>query len=168
MYLYNEVTLKNYLESFLRKMDHPIGLILKEFSKFLIRIFLIRVTNKILNFNLEWLDFSKYWSCKKLKINFKEHKYINSYLSKSNMLHKKEVFLSKMKEMEQALTNEPRNHIHGHDFIKLLSVYNKRGLKKKQKFCDIEIIEGVLYTCLEIKTIIKEYLFQKLLKWAEN
>ncbi len=168
MYLFNIETIKKYLENFLRKINCPINKILYEFGKFLNRLFLIRLINEILNLNLEWLDFSKYWSCRKLEINFYEEKFIESYLSKNNKLHNKAVFILKIKEMERRLTNEPRNQINGHDFINLLRIFNKRGLKKRQKFCDKDIVEGVLYSSLEISYILKENLFKKLLKWVQN
>lgn len=166
MYLFNSKTIKKYLEDFLRKINIPIDKILDEFSKILTRIFLIRLINEVLNLTLDWLDFSKYWTCKNLAINFNEEKYIKSYLSKNNKLQEKLVFISEIKVMEKHLTHDSRNQMNGHDFINLLRIFNKRCLKKRQKFCDRDIVEGAIYTCCEFKNILHEKLFKELLKWA--
>ena len=168
MYLFNMETFKKYFDNFLKIINSPIKMILKEFSNILVRLFLIRVTNYTLNLNLEWLDFSKYWICKNFKIKFKEDKFIRAYLGKNSQLNKVDLFYLKMEELEEMLDEEVRNYIHGHDFIKLLSLYNKRNFKKKHKYCDIEIIEGVMHSCFEFKLLLSEKLFQNLIKWAKN
>ncbi len=168
MYLFNFETIRKYFNNFLRRIFCPIKKIIVGFEKTLTRLFLIRLVNEILDYNLTWLEFSKYWSCNNFEINFDENIYINAFLSKNSQLKNKSTFLKAIKKLEKCITSDPRNQIHGHDFIELLRLYSKRCLNKKQKFCDKEIVEGALFCSYDSLEVKKENLFKLLLDWAEN
>ena len=167
MYFFNKVTLIDYFENFLRKIGLPIDLIIQQFVNILTDLFLIRLVNKVLDLNMEWINFKKYWTCNNYQINFRKEEYITAYLSKNNNLSIKSQIFENLKDLKEKLTDDPRYQMHGHDFIDLLRYFNHRCLGKPQKFCDLDIIEGAIFNSFDILNNIEEGLFKSLLKWID-
>jgi hypothetical protein len=83
-------------------------------------------------------------------------------LRKNRREHLKSVFINVIEFLKPCLLKEPRFQINGHDYFEIMSWYIRHlGLEKK--FCDQDIVERGIFSCLEYSDLINEQLFKSLL-----
>ncbi len=166
MYLFNEKTLDKYLKMNLGGFPHSSNHILKQLSKVLPGLFLIRLTNEIMGLKMTWINLRKYCSLNKNKLYFNTKKFIKSYLNSNSNYSKLNEFLALVETFKENLTDDPRRQIHRDDFLELLSFYIHKYGKKTLKLCNPEILDGSLFGCVEKDHIENEKLFKTLEEWA--
>lgn len=158
---------KSFIEKFLDLVlsGFPISpcVLLAEMSKTLPRIFLIRLANEKLKWNMTWIGntFRKYVSWDTKKLTFREDRFIRSYLMKNGKINELGCFKRIMKSLESALHKEPRHNIMGHDFTHVFFLAIKKK-KTRRCFGDLATFEHSLCGCLELAFVESEPLFVKI------
>lgn len=94
-------------------------------------LYSLRLADKNLNLNLEWVDINKSLSIMEGKITFDEQGYIRRLLSKNSMMANYELFTTEASEWKEKLTGDPRGYIRGHDLTDTLawSIEKFKGIK---------------------------------------
>jgi len=168
MYLFNEKVLDKFMTLGLGLSNQPVNEILKNLSKVLEELFLIRATNEALDLKMTWLkekDLGKCCSLKGTAIDLQTESFIVKYLNKNNQYNSQSIFVTKLQELKTNTITERRCKIRGHDFIALLCWYIKNKLAKNRKnFHDPKNVAVNLLLCVETEELAKEHLFQRLLK----
>lgn len=135
----------------LNDLEHELTEILKE-------IFIIRLSSIMLNWNMQWISFTKYVEIK-THFEFKKDKFVMAYLQKNDRWQQQKEFEEQQSQLRAQLKDDPRYSIRGHDLIELLHHAVKK-LKKSRSFGDPTTFQGVLAGCLELQDISNENLFQ--------
>ena len=131
LYFYFENIIEKYFHINCNKTKWPTSKILESLSEVLQRLFVYRLANERLNWNMKRYDPSKCIKVNDWNLDFNEDEYITRYLNKNNRLKEKDIFLTMTTELEALLVEEYRLQIHGHDFISLLCWYiGKLGIDK--------------------------------------
>jgi hypothetical protein len=126
IYFYDRIILEKFLCINCNKSDWPSQDILTALSKVLQKMYLYRMANETLKWNMSRLNNIVCITFDKWELNFNEDDYINRLLNKNNLLAKKDEFLSEVNKLEPLLLDDVRFQIHGHDYIKLLCWYLKK------------------------------------------
>lgn len=167
MYSFNPRVLSRFLTIILGGFAQTADVVLEELAKTLQRLFLIRLVAKVLRLDMVWLKNLKCFDCKDYRLFFDETQFIIRYLNMNHKLSAKEQFLSVMKDYEKCLTADPRNQIRGHDYIHILGYYLKK-CGNKGNFAPYDVVEGCIFSCIEIKEFLEEGLAKKLTQWLQN
>ncbi|MBD2694962.1 DUF4435 domain-containing protein [Anabaena catenula] len=169
MYLFNEQVLNKLLFLSLRISQLKAENILKELSKVLEDLFLIRATRELLNIDTDMLDnFGKCcnWDKSKIQFQFDLQTYIEKYSNKCSMsLGEKSIFIQTMEELriKAEKLEDARYKIHGHDFTDVLYLYIKDFLAREIKSYNSEIIARNLLGCVDPEALTQEEMFNNLL-----
>ena len=78
------------------------------------------------------------------------------------MLFRKEKFTDAIESYRSKLTDNPRYHINGHDYIDLLAWYLAKH-HVDSKLCDSKVVERSLLGCVEFNQLSSQSLFKQLL-----
>lgn len=105
-------------------------------------LYSIRLADKEMNLNLEWIKFERCLSVKGNIWCFDVEEYFRRVLIACNQARNIEKFNDRRNHWLGVLNGDPRNYIRGHDFVKLLALSNEkfRGLKP---FHDVDAITSV-------------------------
>ena len=161
VYLWNEKTILKFIQLVLGGINIPTDQFFYHLTEILQTVFTLRLTNSSINWNMTWIDFTKYVIIDS-KIHFDKEKFIKAYLTKNNKWDKKEVFIEEFNNNKTTLKEDLRLSIRGHDISCLL--YHIVGkLKKRRKFLNVETLEGSLLGCIDYIELRGEYLFSKLI-----
>lgn len=169
MYLFNENVLNKLLFLSLRISQLKAENILKQLSKVLEDLFLIRATRELLNIDTAMLDnFGKCcnWDKTKTQFQFDLQTYIEKYSNKCSMsLEEKSIFIQTIEELRIKGENleDARYKIHGHDFTDVLYLYIKDFLAREIKSYNSEIIARNLLGCVDPEELTQEEMFNNLL-----
>jgi len=163
MYCFNKSYLNKFLSLVLSGFSISSVKLLSHLTKPLQRIFLMRLANEELNWNMTWLnDFTKYFSWKRKGIEFDEEGLLNSLLMKNNRIKDISLFRSVIKDFERKLNRDSRHNIRGHDFTHLFFWLVKKAKPTGRGFQDIGTFECSVWGCLELSLVENEGLFLKL------
>lgn len=162
MYFFN----KPFLTKFVNLVLHGLALcpakLVRDFKNVLQRIFLIRLANENLEWNMIWVDFKTYISWSGRRIKFDEEGFLRHYLSRNNKIRFAKQFKGVMRDFEEKLHQDPRHNIRGHDFTYLFFLAVKRYKGRHAGFNDKQTFERSLCGCLELSFLEGEALFEKL------
>lgn len=129
-------------------------------------IFLIRLTNEALEWNLDWLStIHKYLKWNNNSFEFEKDRFIDNLLRSNSKGNPAQIttFKEKMKELQTILEDDVRYNIRGHDFTQLF-LYSLKKLKAKRSgYTNLETFEGSLYVSFDFKLVESELLFTKLI-----
>ena len=174
MYFLNPMTIKKFIKLYLHGLPISEFELIKKICQILQEIFLIRLTLKKIDENVELIPFSNKKRCPSLKFNitFNSSKYIKDLIISRALNIKFESFVSIINDFREKLSEDVRNNIRGHDFSNLLAYflgknYKRKINKKSRKFDEINV-EASLYSCIEISDLLEENLFKNLYNWASN
>lgn len=162
MYLFNIKTLNKLLEMFYYGFPQKPEYIISQFYELLPSIFLIRLTNEILNLKMEWLTIKRCCECKNCEMKFDVKEFIKRYLGLNNNSSKLNEFMDVYNEYKYNMSGDPRKYIHKDDLFEFLSYYIQYCGKKELKLCSEQIIERGLMNSIEIDHIEEENLFKML------
>lgn len=163
MYLFTTETIEKFFRVFLRGFTFSSEMVLMALTDTLQEVFLIRLANRILEWNLTFLSFERCCFAEGAKIKFDREDYIVRYLNKNGILDKKDEFIMNVETLRRKLLPEPRCQIHGHDFIKLLCWFIKEYINNPN-LCRLDVVSRSLSLCVSHEYLAKENLFQQLLK----
>jgi Protein of unknown function (DUF4435) len=169
MYLFDFNIIEKFLRLVLHRDDLESVNIMTNISPILEEMFLLRATNESLSYGMEWLSSTSLKRCfKKRKggsMEFDSNDFVDKYLNKNNRISDKITFLDKAKELRNKNISEIRNKIRGHDFIQLFCWYVEPYVPNNIKgFIEPEIAFRSLLCCLDADYLMKEKLFQELIR----
>jgi hypothetical protein len=165
LYLLQRKTLRKLFLLVLGGMPVSAGDLLREITDILSEVFLIRLTNFVLGWNMEWVPFIKYTNVVN-GITFAEDRFINAYLKKNKKWERRKEFEEKRKELRLELDEDPRSRVRGHDLMELMHKVVKRA-KPRCKFADVAFC-GAFLGCLEIQDVVEEPMFQRLVELSSS
>jgi hypothetical protein len=137
--------------------------IIKEVTKILVDLFLVRATNISLDLGIEWLEIKgrRYVVDTEGKIHFDIESFVADYLVKNNLAHEQKKFWKRFKELKECVSGDIRKFIRGHDYVELLGVYLYGVQRKLRKWKESpDNLTGTLLGCLETIDLCKESLFR--------
>lgn len=165
LYAFDEAVLRKYLSVTCQKLRRDAKLILQCVRPVLEDLFLIRLTNRLLGWNLRSLEFERYCSVDKNGgLEFDSDAYLRAYLGKNARAKDFNEFAGLLGKLRKRIKCESRCRIHGHDFLDLLSHYLEKRLKNRafgKGDCDPR---KQLITAMEASYLRKQKLFKKLLE----
>lgn len=165
MYLFSAKTIEKFFSVFLRGFPFSSVMVLRALTDTLQEVFMIRLANRVLEWNLEWLSFERCCLADGERIQFDREDYITRYLNKNGVggADKKQEFIGNVEDLRKKLLPEPRYQIHGHDFINLFCWFIKKNINKAE-LARPDIVTRSLSLCVSHEDLAKENLFKELLK----
>jgi hypothetical protein len=169
MYLFNRRVLGKFIRFRLKGFRKPATQVIREISEALQVLFAVRLAKHVLHLGLKTV---KWQDCCRLKgggIELNSDEYLNRYLNKNSQHHGKNEIAAQIGECRGWMTFDPRFQIKGHDFIAILIWYisHHPGFGAFARRTE-ETVESELFSCLEIKDLAGEGLFQALLERIGN
>jgi hypothetical protein len=162
MYLFNVETLEKFLGLGLKNFSVSSSKLLNDLKRILQRMFVIRLANESLSWEMTWIDIKSYISWNGKSVKFDESQFLKSYLMRNSRLKDIGRFKTAMYDFSERLDQDPRNNIQGHDFTYLFFLVVKRYARHRGRFANVETFEGTLCCCLELNSLQTERLFVKL------
>lgn len=168
MYAFNPPAIGKFMKMLVRRSDDSAEHLIVEFAKVLQELFLVRLTNRILDLNLTAVSWEKCCSIVDTTIVLDVGEYVQRYLNSNAKLSELERFLSVIEKYRGKLDDDPRYQIQGHDLIKLLAWYIRHGCRVRE-IGDPKVIERALFICIDITQMEQEKMFVTLLnKFSEG
>lgn len=162
MYSFDERCMDKFLNICICGFPHPADYVLGQLSLTLQELFLIRLANKLWGLGFTWMPFKRCCKLRDGEIVFDDEDFVKRYLNKNNMLFRKEKFTDAIESYRSKLTDNPRYHINGHDYIDLLAWYLAKH-HVDSKLCDSKVVERSLLGCVEFNQLSSQSLFKQLL-----
>jgi hypothetical protein len=162
MYLFNNVCIGKFLNFVLSNFPISAQKLVLQLSTILQRIFLMRLANEKLIWNMSCVDLKGYTSWNGKRIKFDEKQFLRSYLMKNRKISKIDDFQATVKEFEGQLQSDVRHNISGHDFTYLFFLTLKREGSHRFGFREVNTFEKALCGFAELDDIKNEELFVKL------
>jgi len=118
LYLFQQRILRKLIALVLGGFPLSAEELMHELMVVLEEVFLIRLSNMALEWNMQWIPFVRY-----VHINdhfiFTIDRFIKAYLQKNDRWNQREEFEQKRSELRAHLQDDPRRSIRGHDLIEL-------------------------------------------------
>lgn len=163
MYYFEEKILRKFFQLCFNKKMEDLNSFMYSISLVLIELFLIRAANEKLKWKLTSLDIDKFISFNGMDIIFDKAEYIKRYLNKNSRLPNLGLFTECIESLREKISEDYRLFMHGHDFLKLLSLYVSKALRKPDYECGI--INGHYFRMeLNIEDINQYSMFSKIMK----
>lgn len=140
--------------------------VLTEITSALVDMFVIRMANAVLGWNVRMLPFEGCCRVVAAGVVFDSNAYIDRCLDQSQRRGEKDCFLDAVKRCRARLAADRRQNIHGHDFVVLLSWYIRehRGFRRITR----PAIETSLFTSVELRQLAEQGMFRQLLRRARK
>lgn len=163
MYLYNERVIGKFLSIVIMGAKDSAQSLIDKFTPILQKLFVIRLANKSLCWNMKWLSFER--TCKILngEIQFSENEFIRRYLLKNSRIKEYSFFLTELSKFSKNLKSEIRYQINGHDFFSLLRWYLLNSVRLKDPIKSEKGCERSIFACVELNDLDNEQMFKSLL-----
>lgn len=162
MYFFNDKFVSKFVDLVLHGFPVSPVRLMSYMKNVLQRIFLIRLANEELEWNMTWVDFRGYISWNDQGFKLDEERFLTSYLMRNGRVRNLDDFKSVMHDFEIKLNSDERHNIQGHDFTYLFFLMVKRYKGHRRGFGNLETFEGALCGCLELAFVEDEKLFVKL------
>lgn len=163
IYLFDTDILRKFFDLVITNFPYDAATVLSEMKDVLQELFLIRLSNQELAFGIEPLPLEKMCKVEGCRLRFDLDQYIYRYLNKGAKLSQRGAFTRTIEKYKEKLSNNPRMHIHGHDFINLLLFYITK-VKKPDKAFNPDFFARSLFGVLEVHHVEEKPLFAELLK----
>ena len=164
MYLFDVGAIAKFTNVVLMIQDFDHVSAMDHLRKVLVRLWLIKAANHLLDFRMTWISFDKVCKFNALEITFDENEFINRYLMRNSKLDEAEKFKAKIAEIESKLTADARHHMDGHHFLVLCRLYFRKFVKENGVLNDERGFERAFFGCLELGYLDQFPLFQHLLR----
>ena len=125
-------------------------------------LYILRLAGQVLNWNMEWIPFTKKYVKITEKFSFDRERFQKAYLLKNGKWYRRAVFAAKVEELRSMLKDDLRLRLRGHDLMELL-YHAVKKLKSSRKFGDVHTFRGAFMGCLELSELSDERLFQRVL-----
>lgn len=163
MYFIDLEIMEKFFKVYCYKTDWPYQTILNSISSLLQRLFLFRLADEDLNWNIGVPGKFRDVTIKNWHLVLNEENYIRRFLNKKGKMSEVEIFYENVNAHKKKLKLDPRHQIHGHDFTKLLCWFlHKKGVE--HKLSQPEIVIRVLVGCATVAKLEKYNLFSMMLK----
>lgn len=162
MYFFNNKYVGKFVDIVLHGFPVSSAILMRDMKNVLQRIFLIRLANERLGWNMRWLPFRGYISWNRRRVKFDEERFLTNYLTGNGRRKDMKQFQAVMSDFEEQLHQDPRHNIRGHDFTYLFFLTAKRYKGRRAGFKDVETFERALCGCLELDFLKDEKLFVRL------
>jgi hypothetical protein len=169
MYAFNLKVLRKYFRFRVRGFGKSASRAILEISEALETLFAVKLANQILALGLKPV---KWQDCCSLEINGVDldvEEYLKRYLNKNARRSEMARLVDQIQECRSWMKFDPRFHIKGHDFIAILIWYISQhpGFGAFARRTE-DIVEDELFSCVELKDLLSEDLFQELLVRIED
>ncbi|MBA7495409.1 hypothetical protein ES702_05991 [subsurface metagenome] len=161
LYLLRQRTLRKLLSLVLGGFPLTLDDIMRQIVTILEQVFLVRLANAALGWNMKWVPFTKYVQIDGA-LNFAVDRFTDAYLQKNNRWDERSAFKAKQEELRAQLRGDPRHRIRGHDLMELLH-YAVKKLRGARRFGNVETFHGAFTGCIEAQDLRNEDLFQRVL-----
>jgi len=161
LYLYNPSMLRKFIHLVLGGFSISADDIMMKVTPILEDLYIIRLANHALKWQMKWIDFTKYVRFSR-DIYFDRDAFLKAYLLKNRKWSKRIEFNMKVEDLRLGIKEDPRFRIRGHDLIEFLH-YAVKKLRKNRKFGNVWTFQGAFIGCLELDKLSKKGLFQRLL-----
>jgi hypothetical protein len=164
MYSFNEKALKRFVRSVCPTVGIQAKELLNRLRLPLKKLFLARIANRALGWNLKSVPFAKSMKITKagLEISFDFDDYTTRYLSKNNFLKRQSEFKKAAKESERKSRDlDDRRCINGHDFVDMLALLCSK-VKAAAEVSSGTLVGGMLRSGMRYRELASEPLFAEL------
>jgi len=120
MYFYNERSLRRFLTVYCNRPDWQAIDLMECIQSTIQRMFAIRAAAEALGIRLNWIDRCVCLSVNRLTLKFDDKEFISRLLSKIGLHDRNSELKERTDSMILEFSDEPRNQIHGHDFLRVL------------------------------------------------
>lgn len=169
LYFFSEYILEKLFMLGVSKVPCNIKSLFSNLSEILQEVFLIRSVNVKLGWNLHWVCFTNNCRIENKIIKFDRNKFIEKYLNSNGRLGDRDKFNEVYEKLSNIKVETFKQRIRGHDYLKLMGWYISKIVGRGgNKYRDINVIRSLIITSVDKKSLLKEKLFQKLLKKYEN
>lgn len=124
-------------------------------------LYVLRLANQALDWNMEWINFTKYVQITE-EFSFDRERFQKAYLQKNRKWNGRAVFEIKVEELRSMLKDDRRFRLRGHDLMDLL-YYAVKKRKSSRKFGNVHTFRGAFMGCVELSELSGERLFQRIL-----
>jgi len=162
MYLFSAETVDKFFNGFLFGFAFSSEEVLCALKETLQEVFLIRLANLVLEWNLTWLSFERCCVAEGARIQFDREDYIGRYLNNNSVVCKKKEFITTVEALRDKLLPDPKFQMHGHDFIELLCWFIKKH-SIKAELARPGVVRRSLSLCVSHDELAKESFFLQLL-----
>jgi len=169
MYTFNPRVLSKYFRFRLKGFKKPASQVIREISEALQILFAVRLAKHVLRLGLKTVKWQDCCSLESMGVELDADEYLSRYLNKNSQHHGRDEIATQIRECRRWMTFDPRLQIKGHDFVAMLIWYvsHHPGFGAFARRTE-ETVEGELFSCLEIKDLATEALFQDLLERVEG
>ncbi len=164
MYFFSKPALNKFIGIVLKGLPVTSSFVMKNIAQVLQRVFTIRLSNEKLQWGMSFPTLEtlkKYFKWTKTKIEFKERKFIKTYLLMNRRGKQRAEFECVMGACTKQLYADVRHNIRGHDFSWALFCLVKK-IKKEVGYSRWDAMENALVGCVEMAFVENEHLFRKL------
>jgi hypothetical protein len=168
MYFYNSKAIQKFISTCCPTLPTTAEELIREMTPVLKKLFLARLANRILGWNLRSVPVAR--SCRFAKDSFRFEfdwdDYVTRYLNKNNRMRNRQQFQAVANEQEKKSSGlQLRRRIHGHDFVEVLSCCCSH-LRPKAGLCSQDLLGAMLRSGSDIRQLKTYRLFREILKRA--
>jgi hypothetical protein len=166
MYFFNRKVMTKFTRSVCPSAGITADALLGGVTPALKKLFLARVANRVLKWNLKAVPIHR--SCKIAKdapfIDFDFNNYVTRYLSKNSYLNRKGEFLKTMRKWEGKCRNlDERRCMHGHDFLEVVALICSK-IKAAAEVRSGSLVGGMLRCAIGHADLGSEAMFRQLVE----
>jgi len=162
MYLFSVEAVDKFFNSYLFGFAFSSEVVLSALKDTLQEVFLIRLANLVLKWNLTWLSFERCCVSDCARIQFNREDYVGRYLNSNGMVCKKKEFIATVEVLRSKLLPDPKCQMHGHDFIELFCWFIKKHANKAELLRPV-VVRRSLSLCVSHEELAKESFFLQLM-----
>lgn len=162
MYLFDEDIFNKLISVVLGVRSITASTGLPALARVLQRLWLIKITNQVLDYSMSWINFNKICKVSGCNIKFDENKFITRYLTKNGKNGNKKQFIKKLDELTSKIDPDPRHSMDGHHFMELTRWYLRRFAKNRKPLTDQRAFDSTYFACIELSHLDEFDLFQRI------
>lgn len=169
MYTFSPRVLRKYFRFRVQGFGKSAGRAILEISEALETLFAVKLANQILALGLKPVEWQGCCSLEVNGVDLDVEEYLERYLNKNGRRSEMSRLVNQIQECRSWMKFDPRFHIKGHDFIAILIWYisQHRGFGSFARRTE-DTVADELFSCVELKDLSSEGLFQELLMRIEN
>jgi hypothetical protein len=138
--------------------------VLSALAGMLVFLFAARAAARALGWGLSWISFERVAKTDGARIVFDDREFLERYLNTKGRRAQEAQFRAKMDELRARFREDPRFNIRGHDFIEALTWYLRKQSARSCRHLTSKVTHHVLFAELGLAELLKEQLFQSLLR----
>jgi hypothetical protein len=116
LYLFNRKTVNKFIKIVLGGLRLGSEDLLESAGKVLEAIYVFRLANQKLAWNMQWIPFTRYVDVGD-SLSFRSEAFVSAYLQKNNRWSERDLFQGAVAKLKVQLCDDPRLRIRGHDFM---------------------------------------------------